>query len=340
MSAADAIALLLFAAVILYSVFGGADFGSGVWDLTAGNAERGARLRRLIDHAIGPVWEANHVWLIFVLVLLWSGFPEPFTDLMRTLAIPLWLAGLGIVLRGAAFAFRKYSPTLRWAQTAGVVFAASSLLTPFFLGAIAGAVASGRVPPEGDAGLWTSWLSATSILGGVLAIATCTFMAGLLLAAEAETLGERDLADELRHKTLIGGVVTGAIAAAGIPILVVDDETLVDGLLGRALPIIIVSAFAGVWTLRLLQQGRLRHARISGAIAVATVVAGWGVAQYPWILVDQTEIADGAGARSTLIALLIASGVAAVLVVPPLVLLYRLADTNLVGEARAQSAES
>ena len=103
---------------------------------------------------------------------------------------------------------------------------------------------------------------------------------------------------------------------------------------------VIVSAFAGVWTLRLLQQGRLRHARISGAIAVATVVAGWGVAQYPWILVDQTEIADGAGARSTLIALLIASGVAAVLVVPPLVLLYRLADTNLVGEARAQSAES
>ena len=192
MSPADAVAAIMFAAVILYAVFGGADFGSGVWDLTAGNAERGARLRRLIDHAIGPVWEANHVWLIFVLVLLWSGFPEPFTDLMRTLAIPLWLASLGIVLRGAAFAFRKYSPTLRWAQTAGVVFAASSLLTPFFLGAIAGAVASGRVPAEGDAGLWTSWLSATSILGGVLAIATCTFMAGLLLAAEAESvLGTR-----------------------------------------------------------------------------------------------------------------------------------------------------
>ena len=334
MSPADAVAAIMFAAVILYAVFGGADFGSGVWDLTAGDAKKGARLRRLIDHAIGPVWEANHVWLIFVLVLLWSGFPEPFTDLVQTLAIPLWFAGLGIVLRGAGFAFRKYSPTLRWAQTAGVVFAASSLLTPFFLGAIAGAVASGRVPADGDAGLWTSWLSATSILGGVLAVATCTFMAGLLLAAEAETLGEADLAEDLRRKTLIGGVVTGAIALAGIPILVVDDETLVDGLLGRGLPVILASGIAGLLTLRFLQQRRLRHARISGAIAVATVVAGWGVAQYPWILVDQTEIADGAGARATLVGLLIASGIAAALVVPALLLLYRLADTNVVGEVK------
>ena len=160
-------------------------------------------------------------------------------------------------------------------------------------------------------------------------------MAGLLLAAEAETLGDADLAEELRHRTLIGGVITGAIALAGIPILVADDETLVDGLLGRALPVILISGIAGLWTLWLLHHGRLRHARISGAIAVATVVAGWGAAQYPWILVDQTEIADGAGARSTLIGLLIASGIAAVLVVPPLLLLYRLADTNAVGEAQS-----
>ena len=146
MSLADVVAIILFVGVIAYAVLGGADFGSGVWDLTAGDAEKGGRLRRVIDHAIGPVWEANHVWLIFVLVVLWTGFPDAFAALMRTLAIPFWLAGLGIVLRGAGFAFRKFAPDLRFARASGIVFAASSLITPFFLGAIAGAVASGRVP--------------------------------------------------------------------------------------------------------------------------------------------------------------------------------------------------
>ncbi|MEZ5167711.1 MAG: cytochrome d ubiquinol oxidase subunit II [Acidimicrobiales bacterium] len=130
MSLADVVAAILFAAVVLYAVFGGADFGSGVWDLFAGSAERGGRLRRLVDHAIGPVWEANHVWLVFVLVFLWTGFPVVFADLMRTLSIPFWLAGLGIVLRGSTFAFRKFSPSLRWARIAGATFAVSSLMTP------------------------------------------------------------------------------------------------------------------------------------------------------------------------------------------------------------------
>lgn len=178
MSLVDAVAAILFAAIVLYAVFGGADFGSGIWDLTAGSASDGGRLRRLIDHAIGPVWEANHVWLIFVLVFLWTGFPAAFAPLMRTLAVPFWLAGLGIVLRGAGFAFRKFSPSLRWAQVWGTIFALSSLITPFFLGAIAGAVASGRVPSrapvDGSGPLWSPWLNPTSVLGGVLAVLVCT----------------------------------------------------------------------------------------------------------------------------------------------------------------------
>jgi cytochrome d ubiquinol oxidase subunit II len=338
MSVADAVAAVMFAAVILYAVFAGADFGSGIWDLTAGRAGRGASTRRLIDHAVGPVWEANHVWLIFILVLLWTGFPSPFAALMRTLAIPFWLAGLGIVARGAGFAFRKYSPTLRWAEVAGVVFATASLITPFVLGAIAGSIASGRVPADGRAGLWEPWLNPTSLLGGTLAVATCTFLAGVLLTADADGLGDDGLAAELRSKTLLGGVITGVIVLAGIPILIVDDQTLVDGLLGRALPLVLISGIAGTATMYYLWHRRYRAARFGAGLAVATVVAGWGAAQYPWVLVDEVSIADGAGHRAALIGLLIAAGLAAVLVVPPLVYLFTLADSNQVGSAPTPTA--
>ncbi|MEM7142258.1 MAG: cytochrome d ubiquinol oxidase subunit II [Actinomycetota bacterium] len=331
MTAAELVGAIMFVAVIAYAVFGGADFGSGVWDLTAGGTRRGARTRRLVDHAIGPVWEANHVWLIFVLVLLWTGFPGPYAELMRSLAIPFWLAGLGIVARGAGFAFRKYAPSLRFARAAGIVFAVSSLATPIFLGAIAGAIASGRVPHESGTAALSVWTGPTSILGALLAVSTCTFLAGVLLAAEADTLGDDELADELRRKSLVGGIATGAIAIAGIPVLIADAETLVDGLLGRGLPFVVASAVAGLTTLALLARSELRWARVSAAIAVAAVVAGWGAGQYPWILVDHVTLDEGAGATAALIGTAIASGVALIIVVPALAWLYRLADTNQVG---------
>ncbi len=325
------VAVILFVGVIAYAVLGGADFGSGVWDLTAGDAERGGRLRRVIDHAIGPVWEANHVWLIFVLVVMWTGFPDAFAALMRTLAIPFWLAALGIVLRGAGFAFRKFAPDLRFAQISGVVFAASSLVTPFFLGTIAGAVASGRVPIDGTGDIWTSWLNPSGLLGGVMAVLTCTFLAGVFLAADAHGLGQDELADQLRNRSLVVGAVTGAVALVGIIPLSTDAERLVNGLTGRGAALIVVSAIAGTGTLWLLRTSELRLARISAVVAVASVVAGWGVAQYPWLLVDEVEIADAAATSAVLTGLVIAFGVAVVLVVPPLVYLFVLADTNRVG---------
>ncbi len=331
MSAADAVAAVMFLAIVLYAVFGGADFGSGVWDLTAGNARRGGPLRRLIDHAVGPVWEANHVWLIFVLVFLWSAFPTAFVALMRTLAIPFWLAGLGIVARGAGFAFRKYSPTLRWAQTMGVVFATASLVTPFFFGTIAGAVASGRVPASGTGNVWSSWLNPTSILGGALAVSTCTFLAGILLTAEAERLNADALVEDLRNKSLVGGAVTGLIVLVGIPVVAFDSETLADGLLGQGLPFVLGSAATGLATMWHVWRRQHRRARGTAAVAVGLVVAGWGFAQYPWILTDELSIEAASGAQSTLVGLLVASVLAAVLVVPPLIYLYVLADTNRVG---------
>ena len=325
----------MFAAVVVYSVFGGADFGTGVWDFLAGRPERGAPTRRLIDHSIGPVWEANHVWLIFILVFLWSGFPGVFATIMRELAVPFWLVGLGIVLRGSGFAFRRYAPDFRWARFAGITFALSSVITPFFLGAIAGAIASGRVGDGIDDGL--EWLSPTSLLGGFLAIATCAFLAAVYLLSEADGLGSAELVDSLRPRALIAGVVAGTIALVGVVPILADAETLADGLKGRAAPLVIASALAGVVALGLLWTGRYAVARAAAAAAVGAVVAGWGVAQYPWVLVDSMTIDEAAGAPATLTGLLVATGIAAVIVVPALVYLLTLAHSNAVGSEPSSS---
>jgi cytochrome d ubiquinol oxidase subunit II len=330
-SLAEVVAAVMFTAIIAYAVLGGADFGSGIWDLLAGDARSGASTRRLVDHAIGPVWEANHVWFVFVLVFLWTAFPPAFAAIMRSLAVPFWLVGLGIVLRGASFAFRHYAPSFRFARATGITFALSSLVTPFFMGTIIGSIASGRVPLEGTATGIDTWLNPTSILGGALAVLTCMFLAGVFLASEAEATGQPDLADSIRRRAIVVGAVTGAVALAGVVPLRADADALADGLMGSGVLFVIASALAGVATMALLVMRRLGSARLTAVVAVVSVVAGWGAAQYPYVLADQATIDEVAGARSTLAGLLVGSVLAAVLVVPPLVYLFVLADTNRVG---------
>lgn len=333
MTLVDAVAAVLFSGVVLYAVFGGADFGTGVWDLTAGTGRRGGRIRRQIDHSIGPVWEANHVWLIFVLVVLWTGFPTAFGAMMRTLAIP-WLAvGVGIVLRGAGFAFRKYATSFRWARVYGVAFSTSSIITPFFLGTIAGAIASGRVPAQGAGDRWASWTGPTSILGGVLAVLVTAFLAAVLLTHDAARAGKPDLAAMLRRRALATAVVTGAVALGGILVLAADAPTLTAGLTSRGLPLVVASAIGGISTIALLLRGRFAPARIAAAISVAAVVIGWGVGQYPWLHVDTVTLATAAGARPTLWALLIGFGLAVVIVGPALVALLVLVERGVLTDA-------
>jgi hypothetical protein len=186
MSSADWMLAVTWVGLTLYALFGGADFGAGFWDLLAGGDVRGRPQRGLIEHSIGPVWEANHVWLIFVIVLAWTGFPPVFAAVASTLYIPLTLAAFGIIARGAAFAFRKASTELWQQRLFGAAFALSSVLTPFFLGTIAGGIASGRVPSGLARGnLLTSWWNPTSILGGVLAVGTCAYLAAVYLCADA-----------------------------------------------------------------------------------------------------------------------------------------------------------
>jgi cytochrome d ubiquinol oxidase subunit II len=324
----EAVAAALFLGVVAYALFGGADFGSGFYDLTAGGARRGAELRTLIDHSIGPVWEANHVWLIYVLVTWWTGFPVSFAAAMSTLILPMLLALLGIVLRGAAFAFRKFAPTVGQARLYGAVFAGASLITPFFLGTVAGAIASGRVPAEGRGDLWSSWLNPTSVLGGVIAVGACTFLAGVFLTADAHRAGRHALSASLRRQTIGVGVVTGGVVFAALVPIARDAPTLADGLTGRGAPLIVLSGLSGTATLVLLVTRRLNQARVASVTAVTAVTTGWGVGQYPWMLVDEVSITDAAGADATLAALLLVAGLAGVLVLPPLVYLFRLTQTE------------
>jgi cytochrome d ubiquinol oxidase subunit II len=322
------VAAALFAGVLAYGLFGGADFGSGLFDLTAGGSSRGAELRTLVDHSIGPVWEANHVWLIYVLVTWWTAFPATFAAATHTLFVPFLLALLGIVLRGAAFAFRKYSGTLAQARLFGAVFAGSSLIAPFFFGTIAGAIASGRVPADGRGDLWASWLTPTSLFGGAIAVGTCSFLAGVFLTADAERAAHTGLAATLRRRTLAVGLVTGVVVFAALVPISHDAPTLSDGLTGRAAPLVVLSGLAGAGTLLLVARRRFSVARLTAVTAVAAVLLGWGVGQYPWLLVDQVTIAEGAGADATLVALLVAVGLAAVLVLPALAYLFRLTQSE------------
>ena len=328
MTVATAVAAAMFVGVVAYALFGGADFGSGFYDLVAGTGRQAAELRTLIDHSIGPVWEANHVWLIYILVMWWTGFPVAFAAATTTLFIPMMLALAGIVLRGAGFAFRKYAETYEQARLFGIMFAGSSLITPFFLGAVAGAVASGRVRSGGYGDPITSWLNPTSVVGGCLAVTTCAFLAGVFLTADAARGGSIDLAERLRARSLAVGMVTGLIVFAGLYPISGDAPTLSDGLRDRALPLLVAAALAGAITLVLVYRRSYRVARVFAVAAVAAVVTGWGVGEYPWMLVDQLAIGDAAGAPATLTGLLVVVGLAVVLIVPAFGYLLWLTQTE------------
>jgi cytochrome d ubiquinol oxidase subunit II len=326
MHLADVPALLILLGLAAYVVFAGADFGAGLWYLLAGPGRRGRTIRDFSYHAMAPVWEANHVWLIYVLVVAWTAYPTAFGSIASTLALPLFIAAVGIILRGTAYALRSGAEQDRETEGAtGFVFGASSIITPFALGAAIGAIASGRVPvgnAEGD--LITSWLNATSILIGALAVATAGYLAAVYLAGDAARSGEAALARAFRARALAMAVVAGALAVGGLLVLRSDARPLFDGLTsGAGLAAVLVSAVAGLATLALVRAGRYEPARFSGALAVAAIIAGWGIAQSPDLLPGLT-IEEAAAGRSTLWALLISIAGGLVVLVPSLALLYGL----------------
>jgi cytochrome bd ubiquinol oxidase subunit II len=333
MSEATAVAGVLWIGVTMYAVFAGADFGAGLWSLLAGGGESGRRPRELIDWAIGPVWEANHVWLIFVLVVLWTGFSSTFEAVFSTLFIPLSLAALGIVLRGAGFAFHHNARRARGRVAAELLFGLSSVLTPFFMGTVVGAVAAGRVPVGNAAGdPVTSWVNLLSLVIGALFVATGAYLSAVFLVSDARRAGAFDLERYFATRALVAAVVTGALAAAGLVALHRDARFVFDGLTHDALPLVILSALCGVGVLVLLHRGARRGTRVLAVGAVAAVVWGWGVAQHPYLLPRTLTIADGASPGTTLTTLLVIFVVAVVVVLPSLGLLFTLAQRSVVEE--------
>jgi cytochrome d ubiquinol oxidase subunit II len=312
--------------ITAYAVLGSADFGAGFWDLTAGGARRGGRIRGMVQRSMSPVWEANHVWLIFVLVIIWTAFPKVFGSIFSTLSIPLFLAAIGIIFRGTAFALRGQAATINEARTLGAVFALSSVLIPFFLGAAIGGVASGRVPVGNAAGdLVDSWLNPTSVLIGVVGVLSGAYLAAVYLAGDSQRAGLPDLVRAFRARALASGVVTGAVALAGLLVLRDDDRTLYDGLTsGGGLAMVIVSGLAGLATLALVYRERYGLARVTAAGAVAAIVVGWVIAQSPYVLPPAVTLEQAAASDATLSAVVIGVAAGMVILIPSLWWLYRL----------------
>ncbi len=332
---AIAVAAILVVVIAAYALFGGADFGGGIWDLLAGGTERGAGPRELIDESITPVWEANHVWLVFILVLLWTAFPPAFAAIMTALFVPLSLSLLGIVLRGVGFAFRHTAQRLQMRRLTGAVFAAASLITPFFMGTIIGAVATGQVPVHPAGNILAAWTSPTAILTGFLFVAACAYVSAVFLVLEARQRGRRDLTRYFSLRATAAGLLTGALAAGTFTELSSSAPHVFAGLTGIALPLVAISIAAGIAVLGMLWL-RWYHAlylRVTAAIAVATVVWGWGLAQYPYLLPTSLSLAAGSAPTATLVTEFVVAGLAVLLVAPGFALLYFLQQRRLLTAA-------
>jgi cytochrome bd ubiquinol oxidase subunit II len=318
---------IVWVGLTLYVLLGGADFGGGVWDLFA-SGERAQRQRDLISAAIGPVWEANHVWLIFVLTGLLSAFPVVFADLSIALYLPFSLALIGIVLRGSAFAFRSHGePDSAWQRSWTRVFGIASLVTPFVLGAAAASIASGRiriVDGEVRAGLVSSWTSVLSLFGGLFAVTICAYLAATYLTVEAAQRRDGELEGDFRGRALVAGVVAGALAAGGLVLVRAEAPVLWEGMLDAGLLFAAVSAIAGLGSLSFVWSRRYRLARAGAVVAVASVLFGWGVAQWPYLIVPDVTVTDAAAPDPTLRVVIIGFALGGAVLAPSLYLLFRI----------------
>jgi cytochrome d ubiquinol oxidase subunit II len=318
---ADLLGAAILVALVFYALLGGADFGGGIWDLLASGPRRAAQ-RALVERAIGPIWEANHVWLILVVVVLFTGFPAAFAAISIALFVPLVLLLVGIVLRGAAFTFRTYESRDDRAQARwGAVFSASSVLAPVVLGTAVGALASGRLAGAADGRAPLAWLAPFPLSIGAFAAALFAYLAAAYLAVEAEGA----LRDDFRRRAIGAGlavllcaIVSGALSAREAPLVF-------EGLTRRrwSLPFHLATAAAAVGAFSFLLRGRVRAARAAAAAQVALIVAGWGASQYPWIVVPELTLASASAPRSVQVPLLWALAAGAATLFPSLYVLFR-----------------
>ncbi len=325
------IAGIMVVSLNAYVLLAGADFGGGVWDFFASGPRRAAQ-RTLIADAIGPVWEANHVWLILVVVLLFTCFPAAFAALSITLHIPLVIMLVGIVMRGAAFTFRTYDSQRDAVQNRwSLVFAVASLVTPVILGVCVGAIAAGCIPT--DAGMTFAsetfrdayiapWLTAFSFAIGATTLALFAQLAAVYLTVEA---ADPELQDDFRRRALIAQ--GGALASALLALVLAQREApaLSEGLLRgwQSIPLLATVSVSAAATAWFLHQRRFRHARVSAAIQASAILWGWPLAQFPWLLPRHLTIETAASPAPTLRLIAIALAIGALLLFPSLFYLFR-----------------
>ena len=329
---AIATAVVMLLSMSAYALLGGADFGGGIWDLLAGGPERGKEPRETIDASVTPVWEANHVWLIYVLVLAWTAFPRAFAAAMITLFVPLSLSLLGIVARGVGFAFRHQVQGLYAKALFGVMFAASSLLAPFFLGTAIGAIATGQVRATAQFSVVDAWTTLTALLSGGLFVAACAYVGAIYLIGDSRRRNEPGMVRYFRVRAAAAGLATGALAIGVLASMSYSGHYVFHRLLGAALPLVALSLAAGLAALLMIAAGLVRGLRVAAMLAVAGVVFGWGWAQYPWLLPRTLTLQAGAAPAGSLLAELAVMGLIALLAGPAFALLFWLQQRDLLGE--------
>jgi cytochrome d ubiquinol oxidase subunit II len=319
---------IMFLSLTLYTLWGGADFGAGVWEFnTAFSASD--RERDLIYRAVRPVWEANHVWLIFVIVALHTAFPIAFAALSQALWLPLALAMAGVVFRGVGFTFRSYAlGAVRQKALWGGVFALASTATPFFLGASAGAVASGRLEVTEDGrfrgSYLTGWLSPLSLFTGFLVVGLCAYLAAVYLVREARQAADAGQVVLWRRRALASGVWMGILATTGLVLVALEAPALSEALVRRGWPLIGLSIAAGVGSMICLLRGRLTAAALVAGLAASSIIWGWGVAQYPLLVPPAITVEAARSPDGVLWVMIAAIGGGTLLVVPSLAWLFYL----------------
>jgi cytochrome d ubiquinol oxidase subunit II len=320
-----AILIILWLSLIVYAVLGGADFGGGIWDFFAFGPQA-ERQRRLIGQALGPVWEANHVWLIFLIVGLFTAFPSAFSVLSTALIVPFTLALIGIVLRGAAFIFRAQADeAVTFRKIWGRVFSTASTITPFFFGTAAAAVASGQIRVEAgrvQTDLLTGWITPFALTIGALALSLCAVLAAVNLMIEAQNSNDAELVEAFRRRAIIAGAITLVLDVVAFILSPFQAPLLWNGMLDHALPLVIATALIGMGAAASLLLKRYRLARFLAFTVTAFIFASWGLSQFPYLIPVAVTINNAASPPSTLLALLIGTSIGMALLLPSLWLLF------------------
>ena len=326
----DLLAAVLLITIAAYAVGGGTDYGAGFWDLFAGGPAAGSRPRALIAHSMAPVWEANNVWLVFVFVETWTAFPILWQSIFSSLYPLLTLGAVGLVLRGAGFAFGKLASQVAGRRRAGALFGISSIITPFCFAATLGAIASGRVSVgQPGVGLWVASLNPTSIAFGVVGVAATAFSGAAFLVGDARRYQAADLERYFRRRAVAAGIATLVLGLAALGVMASDAPADFRGFFTpRTLPIAGLAMLATLAVGVQLARSRFTFYRVATAIAIASYIGAWGLAQYPYLLPGKLTIAQAVGAHSAQVWLLIVTLVALLIVIPSLGLLYWLDQHN------------